>query len=206
MNDPFELNAELRQPAGKGASRRLRRGNRIPAILYGGGKAPTPLSLDHASLLKQLDNQAFYSHILTVKIGGAVERAVLKDLQRHPYKPAILHLDLQRITAEQKVQMRVPLHFLGVEVAPGVKEQGGTVAHLIADVEVACLPQDLPEFIDVDMSELRAGETVHLSDLKLPHGVELIVHGAERDLPVATIHLVRGAPAEGGAEEAAPAE
>jgi large subunit ribosomal protein L25 len=192
MTDAFELTAEVREQASKGVARRLRRNNRVPAILYGGGKPPLPLALDQATLKKQLENEAFYSHILTIKIGGEVERAVLKDLQRHPYKPTVLHLDLQRVTGEQAIHVRVPLHFIGENIAPGVKEQGGMVAHLMTDVDVACLPKDLPEFIDVDLSQLRAGETITLQDLTLPPGVELYVSGAERQ-PVASITLRRGA-------------
>jgi large subunit ribosomal protein L25 len=200
MENSFELRAEIREVAGKAANRRLRRAKGVPAILYGGGKPPLPLTLDAATLHKQLENEAFYSHILTVKVGTDMEQAVLKDLQRHPYRPIILHVDLQRVTAEQKLYVHVPLHFVGETVAPGVKEQGGMVAHLMADVEVVCLPKDLPEFIDADLSQLRAGETVHLSDLKLPPGVELAAHGTEREQPVATIHLHRGTTAEGPAE------
>lgn len=199
MSDAFELIAEVRQLGGKGASRRLRHAERVPAILYGGGKAPLPIALDHAALLKQLENEAFYSHILNVKVGDELERVVLKDLQRHPYKAQIMHLDLQRVTAEQKVHVRVPLHFVGVDVAPGVKEQGGAIAHLMSDVEVSCLPADLPSFIEVDLSRVRVGEPVHLSDLKLPHGVELVLHGADLTKPVAIISLSRGIAAEGGA-------
>jgi len=198
MSEAFELIAEVRQLGGKGASRRLRRTARVPAILYGGGKAPLPIALDHAALLKQLENEAFYSHILNVNVGGEMERAVLKDLQRHPYKAQIMHMDLQRVTAEQKVHVHVPLHFVGTEVAPGIKEQGGALAHLMTDVEVSCLPADLPSFIEVDLSRVRVGEPVHLSDLKLPHGVELVLHGADLSKPVAIISMSRGMAVEGG--------
>jgi large subunit ribosomal protein L25 len=201
MSDMFELTAEVREQRGKGASRRLRRNQRVPAILYGGGKPPVPLVLDQVSLRKQLENEAFYSHILTVKVGDQVERAVLKDLQRHPYKPLVLHLDLQRVTAEQKIHVRVPLHFMGESVAPGVKEQGGMITHLMTEVDITCLPADLPEFIELDLSRLRAGETLYLEDLTLPPGVDLYAHGVERRQPVVSITLRRGA-AE--AEEVAP--
>lgn len=203
MSDAFELIAEVRQLGGKGASRRLRHAKRVPAILYGGGKAPLPLALDHTALLKQLENEAFYSHILNVKVGDELERAVLKALQRHPYKAQIMHLDLQRVMAEQKVHVRVPLHFVGADVAPGVKEQGGAVAHLMSDVEVSCLPADLPSFIEVDLSSVRVGEPVHLSDLKLPQGVDLVLHGADLTKPVAIISLSRGIAAEAEAGAAA---
>jgi large subunit ribosomal protein L25 len=192
MDNLFELSAEVRTAAGKAGARRLRRDAKVPAILYGGGKSPLPLALDEPRLMKQLGNEATYSHVLTLKLGDQTERAVLKELQRHPYKQQILHVDLQRVTATQRVQVHVPLHFVGQEVAPGVKEQGGVVTHHLVDVEVSCLPQDLPEFIEVDVSHLRAGEVVHLSDLKLPSGVALVAHGADAAAPVAAIQHARG--------------
>ena len=195
MSLSFELEASIRQDLGKGASRRLRRDNRVPAIIYGGNVAPTALTMDHDKVLHSLEHEAFYSHILTVKIDGKSEKAVLKDLQRHPYKPVIMHLDLQRVSEDEKLRMHVPLHFTGEEVAPGVKQGGGVISHLINDVEITCLPKDLPEYIEVDVSGLQLNETVHLSDLKLAAGVELVElqHGPEHDLPVVSIHLPRGA-------------
>ena len=192
MNGVFEINAERRSGVGKGEARRLRRAKKVPGILYGGGKDALPLTLDEASLAKQLDNEAVYSHILSVRVGGETNQAVLKEVQRHPYKAQILHVDLQRVTATEKLQVRVPLHFLGEQVAPGVKEQGGAVAHLLMDIEVSCLPKDLPEFVEVDLSKLLAGETIHVSELTLPSGVELASHVVEANAAVVAIQMPRG--------------
>ena len=209
MNVSFELNAEVRTGTGKGASRRLRRERKVPAILYGGGKDPQPMVLDHNELLRKLEHEAFYSHILTVKVDGRPEKAVLRDLQRHPSKPAIMHVDLQRVSETEELRMRVPLHFIGGDVAPGVKQAGGVVSHLMVDVEVACLPKDLPEYIGVDISQLNIGESIHLSGLKLPADVKLVelLHGGpEHDLPVVAVHHARVAEVEEAPVEAAPAE
>jgi large subunit ribosomal protein L25 len=202
----FELNAEPRNNTGKGASRRLRHAGRVPAILYGGKVQPQALTLDHNEVLRSLDHEAFYSHILTVNIGGTGTHAVLRDLQRHPSKPYILHVDLQRVTATEKLRMHVPLHFLGEDIAPGVKLGGGMVMHELIEVEVECLPQDLPEYLEVDVSGLEVGDALHLSDLKVPPGLTLtdLARGADHDLAVVSIHARRA----GGEEEetvAAPA-
>jgi large subunit ribosomal protein L25 len=209
----FQLNAEPRTDMGKGASRRLRHAGKVPGILYGGKKGPAPLVFPHKDVAKSLESEAFYSHILTVNIGGTTERAVLKDLQRHPFKPIIMHLDLQRVTDTDKLRVHVPLHFKGEDVAPGVKMRGGIVNHLMKHVDVTCLAKDLPEYIEVDVSPLNVGEAVHLSDLKLPGGVTIpgLVAGSEHDLPVVAIVLPRAAveteeapaAAEGAAEVAA---
>ncbi len=203
MSSEFVLTAEPRTEQGKGASRRLRREGKVPAILYGAGKDPVPLSLNHNELLKQLENEAFYSHILTVELDGKTEQAVLKDLQRHPAKPFILHLDLMRVSAGEKIRVNVPLHFVGEDVAPGVKIGGGIVTHAVTEVEISCLPKDLPEYIEVDLSTLELGESLHLSDLKLPPGVELVqlLQGEEHDVAVAAIQATRGSTAAGAAEE-----
>lgn len=198
MSTNFELDASVRHDLGKGASRRLRRDNKVPAVIYGGGGEPVSLTLDHNKIRHSLERESFYSHILTVNIDGKAEKAVLKALQRHPFKPAILHLDLQRVNEAEKLRMHVPLHYSGEEVAPGVKTAGGVVAHLINDVEIDCLPKYLPEFIGVDISALEINETMHLSDLKLPEGVGLVQLqlGPEHDLPVVSIHMPRGAKEE----------
>ncbi len=203
MSSEFVLTAEPRTEQGKGASRRLRREGKVPAILYGAGKDPVPLSVNHNELLKQLENEAFYSHILTVELDGKTEQAVLKDLQRHPAKPFILHLDLMRVSAGEKIRVNVPLHFIGEDVAPGVKIGGGIVTHAVTEVEISCLPKDLPEYIEVDLSALELGESLHLSDLKLPPGVELVqlLQGEEHDVAVAAIQATRGSTAAGAAEE-----
>ncbi len=204
MKVSFELDAEVRNDLGKGASRRLRRRGKLPAILYGGGEAPLPLQLDHDAVMHKLEHEAFYSHILTVRVDGQEVKAVLKDLQRHPYKPAVLHMDLQRISETEKLRMHVPLHFVGEDVAPGVKQQGGIISRLVTEVEITCLPKHLPEYIEVDVSNLKVNESLHLSDLTVPEGVELVelMQGPEHDLPVVSIHLPRSA-VEASEEEGA---
>jgi len=200
----FDLVAEPRNDKGKGASRRLRRAGRVPAILYGGGQDPQALSLDHNLLLQQLDHEAFYSHILNVQVGGKTQRAVLRDLQRHSTKPTVvMHVDLQRVSETEAIHVHVPLHFMGEDVAPGVKQAGGMVSHEAVEVEVSCLPKDLPEYIEVDVSNMNAGDSLHLSDLKVPAGVTLVelARGAEHDLPVVSVQLRRGAVEEGAEGE-----
>ncbi len=190
MASSFELNANIRQDMGKGASRRLRRDNKVPAVLYGGGKEAVSLTMQHNTLVHNLENEAFYSHILTVNVDGKTEKAVLKDLQRHPYKPTIIHLDLQRVNANEKLRMNVPVHFIGEDVAPGVKA-GGLVSRLANDVEITCFPKDLPEYIEADISAMNIDDALHLSDLKMPEGVELVAltHGEDHDLSVVSIHM-----------------
>ena len=197
MKTSFELIAEFRDDQGKGASRRLRRSGKVPAILYGGHQDARALALDHARLLLMLDNERFYSTILSLKVGEEKQAAVLKDLQRHPYKNQVVHIDFQRVLEDEKIRMRIPLHFLNEATSVGVKTQGGVVSHLRNDLEVSCLPKDLPEYIEVDLQELGLGQLIHLSELKLPKGVELpeLIHG--HDAPVVSIHAQR-------AEEVAP--
>ncbi len=187
----FEINAKVRTDIGKGASRRMRHAGLIPAIIYGAGKDPVSLSLFHNEIAKNLTHESFYSHILTINIDGKSEKAVLKDLQRHPYKPSILHLDLQRVSDTDKLSLRVPLHFINEDNCVGVKQGGGKISHQMTDVEISCLPKDLPEFIEVDLANVKAGEIVHLSNLTIPENVELasLTHG---DLPVASVNLPRG--------------
>jgi large subunit ribosomal protein L25 len=191
MKTSFELAAEFRNDQGKGASRRLRRTGLAPAIIYGGGKEPETLSVDHRKLMLLLDNERFYSTILNLKLNGTSQPAILRDVQRHPAKNAVLHLDLQRVVETEKLRMRIPLHFIGEAVAVGVKTQGGIVSHQETDVVVLCLPKDLPEFIEVDVSELALNQTLHLSDLKLPQGVELVELTHGRDSPVVSVHAPR---------------
>ncbi len=189
----FELEAEVRADIGKGASRRLRHADKVPAVIYGGGEKPVSLTLDHNKTLHALSHEAFYSHILTLKIGKAVEKVILKDVQRNPAKPRIAHIDFLRVRADQKLHMHVPLHFTGAEEAPGTKA-GGVVSHLMNDLEVNCLPADLPEYIEVDISGMALDQTLHLTDLKLPKGIELVAfaHGVEgHDHPVVSIHIPR---------------
>ncbi len=203
MSIDFVLDAEKREDQGKGASRRLRHAGKIPAIIYGAGREPMPISLDHNQVQNSLNHEAFYSHILTVKLDGAEEKAVLRDLQRHPSRPTILHMDLQRVSADEKIRVHAPLHFINEDICVGVKQGGGTVSHQLVEIEVQCLPANLPEFIEVDIAALNVGESLHLSDLKLPAGVEIVelLHGAEHDNAVVTIHKPRGAGTEEAAEE-----
>ncbi|MBL1294243.1 MAG: 50S ribosomal protein L25/general stress protein Ctc [Thiotrichales bacterium] len=196
MGFEFKLSLETRADKGKGASRRLRHSDMVPGIIYGDGKGSVSVSIAHKDLAYQLDNEAFYSHILDVTVdGGKAENVVLKDLQRHPSKARVLHFDLLRVNANEKIIMNVPLHFIGEDVAPGVKLQGGNVSHHSIDVEISCLPKDLPEFLTVDISKLNVGDAAHLSDIVVPDGVTVVAltHGAEHDQPVASIHLPRGA-------------
>jgi large subunit ribosomal protein L25 len=189
----FELEAEVRGDVGKGASRRLRHADKVPAVIYGAGEQPIALTLDHNKTLNALSHEAFYSHILTLKVGKKNEKVILKDVQRHPAKPRISHIDFLRIRADQKLHMHVPLHFIGEEDAPGVKE-GGVFSHQMTGVEVSCLPANLPEFIEVDVSNLMLDQSVHLSELKLPKGVELVAfaHGVEgHDQSVISVHIPR---------------
>jgi len=193
MQETFEINATARADTGKGASRRLRRTGQVPGIVYGAHKDPSMISLAHNELVQHLEHEAFYSHVLSLKLDERAERVVLKDLQRHPSKPFILHVDFLRVAEDEKLKLHVPLHFVGEGASPGVK-QGGRASHSQTDVEVTCLPKDLPEFIEVDISALDTGETLHLSDLKLPEGVEItaLSQGPEHDLPVVAITAKHG--------------
>ncbi len=203
MKVDFTLNAESRSDVGKGASRRLRRQGKIPAVMYGAGENPVSLSLDHDSFMHRLEHEAFYSHILTITVDGdKAYKAVLKDLQRHPAKNRMLHADFLRVGEDDVIHMSVPLHFIGEDVAPGVKV-GGLVSHLMTSVEIICRAGDLPEFLEVDLSALEAGESLHLSDIKLPKGavIAALQQGEDHDLPVASIHMPRGATSDEGAAE-----
>jgi large subunit ribosomal protein L25 len=202
MKTSFELVAEFRDAEGKGASRRLRRANKVPAILYGGHREPRALALDHTRLLLMLDNERFYSTILNLRVGDVTQAAVLKDVQRHPAKNAVLHVDLQRVLENEKIRISIPLHFNGEAAAPGVKK-GGVVSHLRNEVEVSCLPKDLPEFIDVDLSALDMNQMLYLADLPVPEGVEIpeLAHG--RNAPVVSIHHARAEEVETPTAEAA---
>jgi len=206
MSD-FVLQAEARSEQGKGASRRLRRTGKVPAVMYGAGKDPVMLSLDHNILVHQLENEAFFSSILTVKYGKDEDQAILKDLQRHPSKPYILHMDLQRVSATEAIRVHVPLHFVNEEKSPGVKA-GGVITHNLTEVEVSCLPKNLPEYIELDLGNLELDTTVHLTDIKLPEGVELVelMHGESHDQAVVGIHMPRAAKEEVEEEEGVEAE
>ncbi|SQG00227.1 ribosomal 5S rRNA E-loop binding protein Ctc/L25/TL5 [Paucimonas lemoignei] len=197
MND-FTLNAELRSDLGKGASRRLRRlASLVPAVVYGGSKAPESISLLAKEVAKLLENEASYSHIIELTVDGKKQNVIIKALQRHPAKGHVMHADFVRVVAGQKLTAIVPVHFIGEE-APVKK--GGEVSHVTSELEVTCLPKDLPEFIEVDVSALEIGSIVHLSDLKAPKGVEFVALAHGNDLAVANVHAPRVAPTEDEAE------
>ena len=203
----FELVAEKREDVGKGASRRLRRDGKLPGIVYGTDKEPVMITLPHNDVMHNLEHEAFYSQILTLNVGKDKEKVVLKDLQRHPYKRLLLHIDLLRVSENEALTMRIPLHFINEEKAVGVKQGGGVVSHTMTEVDIVCLPKDLPEYIEVDMLEVELDQTVHLSDLVLPEGVQLYatLHGGDDSLSVAAIHAPKASAAD-DAEEAAAAE
>ena len=206
MKTSFELVAEFRETQGKGASRRLRHDGKVPAILYGGHADARTLTLNHQKLLIMLDNERFYSTILNLKVGDQSQAAILKDVQRHPFKNAIVHVDFQRVEENEKIRISIPLHFTGAAVSPGVKSQGGIVSHMRTEAEVTCLPKDLPEFIEVDLSGLSLNESIHLSQLKIPDGVELLAL-AKEDAAVVAIHSPRAEePEPTAAVGAVPAE
>lgn len=208
MSVDFNINAESRSDVGKGASRRLRRDDKVPGIIYGSGKPPVSMTTDHGKLLHHLEEESFYSHILTVTLDGKAEKVVLKDLQRHPAKPRILHVDFMRVSTTDTIHMQVPVHFINEDISVGVKT-GGLVSHLMNSIEVICLAKDLPEYLSVDIAKLEEGASLHLSDVVLPKGVTIaaLTHGPDHDLPVVSIHTPRGgsatdeeAAAEGEAE------
>jgi large subunit ribosomal protein L25 len=204
MSASFTLNAQVRTDEGKGASRRLRRlESRVPAVIYGGGKEAVSLSLELREIVKALESEAFYSHVLTLNIGGQPQQAVLKSLQRHPAKNTPMHADFLRVDATHKLTMKVPLHFLNQEACVGVKSEGGAISIMASDVEIACLPGNLPEFIEVDLLAVHLGTTLHLSDIKLPAGVDIpkLALGHDHDQPIANVHT----PKTGGDDTAAAA-
>jgi len=176
----IEINAVKRDQQGTGASRSLRRASRVPGIVYGGGKEAQSVDLDHKELYFGLKNEAFHSSVLNLNLDGTKETVLLRDFQMHPYKQLVQHVDFQRVDATHKIHVKVPLHFINADTAPGVKEAGGVVSHIYTEVEVACLPADLPGFIEVDLCDLASGNSLHMSHLKLPQGVELVgLHGED---------------------------
>ena len=197
----FEIIAAKRVLQGSGASRRLRHANKVPGIIYGGTAAPLMIELEHNDLLLALRKEAFHSSIISLKLDGSVQTVVLRDTQMHPYKPLVLHVDFQRVDATHAIHQKVPLHFVNADQAPGVKLGGGVVSHAMNEIDVACLPQDLPAFIEVDLKDLKGGQTLHVSQLAYPQGVKPVMHGD--DDPVVVAITVKKAAAEG--EEAAPA-
>lgn len=216
MENLFEVHADARTDEGKGASRRLRHAGKFPAVVYGAEKDPVSITLDHNQFLRHLDEEAFYAHILTLVVDGKKDQVVLKDLQRHPANDnKILHADFLRVDAAHEMTMTVPIHFVGEEVAPGVKA-GGQISHMMTEVDISCLPQDLPEYIEADLSRLEMDETIHLTELTLPKGVSLIAltHHQEEELEegersaydqaVASIHMPRVQEVEEEVEEETP--
>ena len=215
MSDQFEVQAELREDMGKGASRRLRRlADKVPAIIYGGDKEPQSLTLVRKDIEKSLENEAFYSHVLEVNVGGDVQKAILKDLQRHPAKNTVMHADFLRVDDKVAIKVHVPIHFLNEETCHGVKMEGGMIQHQATDIEVSCLPGDIPEYIEVDMLEVVTGQIVHLSDVKLPAGVASVALalGEDHDLAIASVIAPKGgsdaaaADADAGAAEEGDSE
>jgi large subunit ribosomal protein L25 len=210
MKISFTIGADFREMHGKGASRRLRHSGKVPAILYGGHKEPRALVLDQQNLLTMIEDERFYSSIVQLKItdGGQTQEAIIKDIQMHPAKHSVVHVDLQRVVPNEKLRIRLPIHFKGEAASPGVKLQGGIVSHRLTDVEVLCLPADLPEFIEMDLSQMNLNETKFLSDVPVPKGCTLTELSGGRNPPVASVHAPRAEEPEPTAEAAAavPAE
>ncbi|MDR2173039.1 MAG: 50S ribosomal protein L25/general stress protein Ctc [Burkholderiales bacterium] len=199
----MEISAQLRKEEGRGASRRMRRSGNVPGIIYGGDSEPTPISLDHNTLYHALRKEAFHSSILSVTLGGKTVRALLRDVQMHPYKQQVLHVDFQRVEGNKKIHMRIPLHFINAEISPAVKLGGALVNQVINELEISCLPKDLPEFIEVDLSEMQVGDALHVSSLKLPAGVTAVLLRGQ-DPTVVSASVVKEAVDE--EEAAAPGE
>jgi len=197
----IEVIAAKRELQGTGASRRLRHAGKVPGIVYGGTASPMQIELDHNALYHALRKEAFHASVLTLNVGGTKESVLLRDTQWHPYRQQVLHVDFQRVDKDHKIHVKVPLHFLNAEVAPGVKLGGGKPHHILNELDVQCLPGSLPEFIEVDMGSLEAGHSIHANDLALPAGVELVPHVKTENPAVATINAPNG-----GAAEEAPAE
>ncbi len=189
MSADFNIIADV----GKGASRRLRHTGKVPGIIYGSGKDPVSFTVVHDDLMHHLEHEAFYSHILTVTVDGKAQKAVLKDLQRHPAKPKVLHVDFLRVSDTDVINMQVPMHFINEDISMGVKA-GGLVSHLLSTIEITCKASDLPEYLQIDLVNLDVGGSLHLSDIDLPKGVQItaLTHGADHDLPVVSIHAPKG--------------
>lgn len=191
MSEEFNLIAEMRDDQGKGASRRLRRQGMVPAVIYGAGRDPRNLMFDHNKVLRQLEDPSFYSSILNIKVGEKSRAAIVKDIQRHPSKKQIIHIDLQRIVEDEQIKMQIPIHYLGEEDAVGVKIGGGTVTKIMTELEISCLPKDLPEFLEVDISELELDQMLNVSDISLPEGVEISDIIKEQDQAIVSIQEIK---------------
>src|SRR5438552_6616939 len=208
MRISFTFGADVRETQGKGASRRLRHTGKVPAILYGAHQDAQALILDQQNLLTMIADERFYSSIVRLKIGERTQEAIIKDVQMHPAKNVVVHVDLQRVVENETIRIRLPIHFWGESVSPGVKTQGGVVSHMRADVEISCLPKDLPEFLELDLSGMSLNDTKFLADIPLPAGVS-IPELTQRNAPVASIHAPRAeepAPVAAEAAAAVPAE
>ena len=191
MKAAFELAGEPRAQLGRTDSRRLRRAGKVPAVMYGGGEAPESLVLDHNTLRNQMGREAFYTSILTLKVGAKSQQVIVKAVERHPAKPQIMHLDFQRVREDVEITLNVPIHFLNEASAKGVKDQGGVVEHMLTDVEVRCLPRYLPEYLEIDVAPLELNQIFHLSDIKLPEGVSLVALSHGHDHPLVAVHPPR---------------
>jgi large subunit ribosomal protein L25 len=209
MAQDFELNVEPRADLGKGASRRLRRlGNMVPAVIYGGGAEPVSITISHKDIHRACENESFFAHIVKIHMkGGGVDNVIIKDLQRHPAKDRIMHADFLRVRMDQEITVEVPLHFLNEEAALGVKRDGGMVSHVMSSIEIACLPADLPEYIEIDVLELALGDSIHMDEVKLPSGVSIpaLGLGDDHNQVVVSINASRATIEAGDAEGEASA-
>lgn len=205
MRISFTVGADFRETQGKGASRRLRHTGKVPAILYGGKREPRALVLDQQNLMTMIGDERFYSSIIQLKVGEQTQPAIVKDVQMHPARNMVVHVDLQRVLEDEKIRIHLPIHFVNEGAAPGVKTQGGVVSHRISDVEVACLPKDLPEYLEVDLGNMNLNDTVFLADLKLPEGVTIPQLNQGRNPPVVSIHSPRAEEPEAAVAEAVAA-
>ncbi len=207
----IEFTAFPRSTEGRAASRRMRRGGKAPGIVYGGNAAPQPIELDHNALIHALRTEAFHASILAMKLDGATTKVLLRDVQMHPFRNEVLHVDFQRIDEARKIHMKVPLHFVNEAVSPAVTAQGAIISHVMTEIDISCLPKDLPEFIEVDLSELDTAHSLHVSGVKLPAGVAVVSHRtgdpvvATAVIPKAIVEAEEETPAEGEAAEAAAA-
>jgi len=193
MAEKFNLIADIREDSGKGASRRLRRQGKVPAIIYGAGRPPRSLTFDHGKVMRELENQSFYSSVLNIKVGEKSQAAIVKDIQRHPSKPRVMHLDFQRIVEDQVIRMNVPINLVGADIAVGVRDGGGTVSQMRNDVEVVCLPRNLPEYLELDISELELDGLMYMADIPVPEGVEIpeLAQEVEQIQPIVSIHIIK---------------
>ena len=207
MSKTHEIKAESRKDEGKGASRRLRHAGYVPAVVYGGNKDPQSIQIEHNTILLAAKNEWFFSSVLDLNVDGNVQKVLVRDWQKHPFKQLMMHMDFQRIDENAKLRAHVPLHFLNQETSPAGKMSGVVISHNLTEVEVSCLPKDLPEFIELDLGQIKAGDIIHLSQLKLPANVELpsLQLGEAHDLPVVTVNAVKESAAD-AAEDAAEAE